>query len=201
MKIPDASVGLCIGRQGIVIKEMQARTRSWVQIPSQPTPGQTHRLATVSGTPEACEQVRLLIDRIVAEQSSAFLMPSGNQFGVHMGAHGPTGVHVQEQQQQQPQSAEWAAYYAAQGMQQQQIQQEQHEQYQQGQAQTNTSDASQESYYEQFFRYAYYYGEEAARSYYGAWSPPVGTPNPYGVNPAGIQSAPVSSASSHSVPS
>lgn len=38
-------------------------------------------------------------------------------------------------------------------------------------------------HYEPFFRYAYYYGEEAARAYYGAWSPPVGTPNPYGVNP------------------
>mgnify|MGYP006313606511 CR=1 FL=1 len=36
----------------------------------------------------------------------------------------------------------------------------------------------------------YYYGEEAARAYYGAWAPPPGTPNPYGVNPNGISSAP-----------
>lgn len=32
-------------------------------------------------------------------------------------------------------------------------------------------------------RYSYHYGEAAARAAYGAWSPPEGTPNPYGVNP------------------
>lgn len=43
---------------------------------------------------------------------------------------------------------------------------------------------SRDAYYEQFFRYAYYYGEESARRYYGAyWSPPEGTKNPYGENP------------------
>ena len=46
--------------------------------------------------------------------------------------------------------------------------------------------AATNEYTEPFFRYAYYYGEEAARQYYGAWSPPVGTPNPYGINPNGI---------------
>mmetsp|Transcript_1592 Transcript_1592/g.3362 ORF Transcript_1592/g.3362 Transcript_1592/m.3362 type:complete len:269 (-) Transcript_1592:440-1246(-) len=36
------------------------------------------------------------------------------------------------------------------------------------------------AYYGDFWKYASYYGEEAARQYYGAWSPPVGTPNPNG---------------------
>merc|ERR1712025_1127974 len=40
-----------------------------------------------------------------------------------------------------------------------------------------------DAYYDAFFRYRYHYGEDAARKYYGAWSPPQGTPNPYGVNP------------------
>merc|ERR1712025_636397 len=40
-----------------------------------------------------------------------------------------------------------------------------------------------DAYYDAFFRYMYHYGEDAARKYYGAWSPPQGTPNPYGVNP------------------
>jgi len=49
-------------------------------------------------------------------------------------------------------------------------------------AATSAIPASQDptAYYDQFFRYALYYGEEAARKTYGAWAPPVGTPNPYG---------------------
>ena len=53
----------------------------------------------------------------------------------------------------------------------------------------------QDAYYEQFFRYTYYYGEAAARQYYGQhWSPPIGTVNPYGANPNGVQKAPNSAA-------
>ena len=44
-------------------------------------------------------------------------------------------------------------------------------------------------FYDDFFRYSYHYGEDAARQYYGAWSPPVGSVNPYGTNPAGTSSA------------
>jgi hypothetical protein len=70
----------------------------------------------------------------------------------------------------------WAAYYAAQAA----VAQKQ----QQQQQQVSAADAGgADAYYEQFFRYAYYYGEEAARQYYGSWSPPEGTPNPYGINP------------------
>jgi hypothetical protein len=54
---------------------------------------------------------------------------------------------------------------------------------QQAAAQPAAAVATSTDHYEPFFRYAYYYGEEASRAYYGAWSPPVGTPNPYGVNP------------------
>ncbi len=37
------------------------------------------------------------------------------------------------------------------------------------------------SYYPDFWNYASMYGEEAARQYYGSWSPPVGTPPPPGI--------------------
>eukprot|EP00522_Entomoneis_paludosa_P000918 CAMPEP_0172471808 /NCGR_PEP_ID=MMETSP1065-20121228/68010_1 /TAXON_ID=265537 /ORGANISM="Amphiprora paludosa, Strain CCMP125" /LENGTH=805 /DNA_ID=CAMNT_0013229923 /DNA_START=68 /DNA_END=2482 /DNA_ORIENTATION=+ len=53
---------------------------------------------------------------------------------------------------------------------------------------------ARDAYYEQFFRYAYYYGEPAARAHYGAWAPPEGTKNPYGVNPNGVQAAPAAAA-------
>ena len=34
------------------------------------------------------------------------------------------------------------------------------------------------AYYKVFWDYAAYYGEPAARAFYGLWSPPEGTPNP-----------------------
>ena len=50
------------------------------------------------------------------------------------------------------------------------------------------------TYYVQFFWYAHYYGDAAARQYYGPyWSPPVGTWNPYGVNPRDIGVQPATS--------
>lgn len=36
------------------------------------------------------------------------------------------------------------------------------------------------AYYDDYWKYASYYGEAAARIYYGAWSPPEGTPPPPG---------------------
>jgi far upstream element-binding protein len=37
------------------------------------------------------------------------------------------------------------------------------------------------AYYNDFWQYTLYYGEPAARLYYGAWSPPEGTPAPQGL--------------------
>jgi far upstream element-binding protein len=161
MMIPDKDVGLCIGRQGCVIKEMQNKTGTRIQIPSQPTMGQPHRVATISGTHEGCEHARSLIERIITEQTSACVM-SGTPYNQH------DQYQVSAQQSNDP---AWQAYYAAQALAQQQ------------QQQPSGGGHAADAYYEQFFRYAYYYGEDAARQYYGSWSPPVGTPNPYGVNP------------------
>lgn len=203
VQIPDKDVGMCIGKSGCVIREMQQRTQTRIQIPSQPTPGQMFRIATVSGPAEGCQKVQEIISRIIMEQSSQFVM-NGQAFGEYGGQNQSYGMYGHQQPQQQQQqhygapavsgggedySAQWAAYYAAQAG---------------GQAAAPTpapaaaapaatqgDQPAADSYYDAFFRYAYHYGEDSARQYYGAWSPPAGTSNPYGVNPnAGSTPAP-----------
>ena len=162
---------------------MQNKSGTRIQIPGQPT-GEPFRIATVSGTPEACEMVKQMIDRIVLEQSSSSVMtgaaggPGGYQQQQQYG-----GGYQQQQQAggQQDYSAEWAAYYAAQQQAQQQAAVAAPAPNPVAAAPAPGPDAN--AYHEEFFRYAYYYGEPAARQYYGTWSPPEGTPNPYGVNP------------------
>jgi far upstream element-binding protein len=90
------------------------------------------------------------------------------------------GGQMQTTAQKTDYSAEWAAYYAAQAAAGQGG----------GTATTVAAPAAapvaaaaqeqpaHDAYYEVFWQYAAYYGEEAARTHYGAWSPPVGTPNP-----------------------
>ena len=160
---------------------MQNKTNTRIQIPSHPIPGETQRTATVTGPKEGCDEVKLMIQAIVAAQSSAPVMN-----GTYNQPQQAGGYYGQPAPQDQY-SAEWAAYHAAQAAVQQQQQQ-------QSVAATAPAPAAAattpDTYYEQFFRYAYYYGEEAARNHYGAWSPPVGTPNPYGVNPNGVTPAP-----------
>lgn len=160
---------------------MQNKSGTRIQIPSYPTPGQPHRVATVSGPKEGCEKVQAMIDQIISQQSSAAIMSVNG--GQYLGQQ----YYGQAGGQDGQYSAEWQAYYAAQAVAKQQ-------QPQQAPAPAPAAVApapGADAYYEQFFRYAYYYGEDAARQHYGAWSPPVGTPNPYGVNPNGITAAPV----------
>lgn len=232
-----ADVGMCIGRAGCVIREMQNQSGTKIQIPSFSTPGMLTRIATVTGPPEGCERVKQMIERIVLEQSSQSVMSgtgpqghdqygqsyggAGHQYGQGMGGYdgGGGGGYGAVQQQgygdQQAQagvqdySKEWAAYYAAQAA------------AQGGQVAVDPgvvahaapvaaqvpapapaqAQTTLDTYHEEFFRYSYYYGEEAARAYYGAWSPPHGTPNPYGVNPNGITPAPAPAPASAQVDS
>ena len=196
---------MCIGKSGCVIREMQQRTQTKIQIPSQPTPGQMFRLATVTGPPEGCQKIQEIIARISNEQSSQFVMTGEcfNQYGQQAYGHQAYGQQQYGQQQSggADYSAQWAAYYAAQGTSAG------------GQQATNTAartasagangassaKGGADQYYEDFFRYSYHYGEDAARKAYGAWSPPEGTPNPYGVNPnGGSASAPAPASTSAS---
>ena len=202
--IPDQDVGLCIGRGGCVIKQMQQASGTRIQIPGQSS-GLPTRIASVSGPKEGCEMVQKMIARIIQDQSSNAIMS-----GAPLDGNLPQQTQNQPPTQQQPPqqsenaySAEWAAYHAAQAAASSQQQPSKHQNHvQQHPASYNQQPAQQQqpsqqpqhttdtTYHEQFFRYAYYYGEPAARSHYGAWSPAPGTPNPYGVNPSGITPAP-----------
>jgi hypothetical protein len=143
-------------RLGIQAKPI-VRTSAFFHVSFQPlcfSPGPSSGIATVTGRPDACEQVRQMIERISQDQSSV-AVTSGVVSQAHASGwntyqtHG--GQHSGQQANAQPSAA---------------------------------AAATSTDHYEPFFRYAYYYGEEAARAYYGAWSPPFGTPNPYGVNPS-----------------
>ena len=198
---------MIIGRGGCVIKQMQSQTRCRIQIPPTAPPGSMYRVISVSGPAAGCEQVKQMIETIVQEQSSQSVMSGvafgngGNHYGQQQSygqqnyygqqqTYGQQGGYQQQQaygqgQQQAGQkdySAEWAAYYAAQAAAQQGGQAA-------GAASATSapapaaaaSDSAQpahDAYYDVFWQYASYYGEEAARKHYGGWSPPVGTPNP-----------------------
>mmetsp|Transcript_6616 Transcript_6616/g.10920 ORF Transcript_6616/g.10920 Transcript_6616/m.10920 type:complete len:416 (-) Transcript_6616:135-1382(-) len=247
VEIPDKDVGMCIGRSGCVIREMQNQSGTKIQIPSFSTPGAQVRIATVVGPSDGCNKVKQMIERIVLEQSSQSVMSGvdqqgggggGQQYGGGGGYHqqqqggyggGGGGGYGQQQQQQggyggggggyghqqqaygqqqqqqqaaggqQDYSKEWAAYYAAQAAQGGGAAAQPQAAaaaapaaaaVSNGAAPAATNGTTDTTYHEQFHRYAYYYGDDAARKHYGAWSPPPGTANPYGVNPNGITAAP-----------
>ena len=210
---PDKDVGMIIGRGGCVIKQMQSSTRCRIQIPPTAAPGSMYRVIAVIGNAAGCQQVKQMIETIIAEQSSQSVMSGvgfgatgGNPYGQQQ-AYGQQNYYGQQQTAAYGQhaaatgqvdySAQWAAYYAqlnaAQG----------------GAAAataaptpaaaTTTAPApagetpAYDAYYEVFWQYASYYGEEAARKHYGAWSPPEGTPNPNVANGA-ASAAPVAAA-------
>jgi hypothetical protein len=96
-----------------------------------------------------------------------------------------------QQQQQQPQkdyTAEWAAYYAAQAAAAAVGATTTAQTATTGDSSASTTAASvptdPTAYYNDFWKYAEYYGEDAARLYYGAWSPPVGSINPNSSTPS-----------------
>mmetsp|Transcript_58968 Transcript_58968/g.68918 ORF Transcript_58968/g.68918 Transcript_58968/m.68918 type:complete len:303 (+) Transcript_58968:1612-2520(+) len=108
---------MIIGRSGCVIREMQTKTRTRIQIPSQPTPGHLNRIATVSGNAQGCEQVKQMIERMVMEQSSQSVMTGANftnnfSYNQGAGAGGQQGAMMQ-QQGQYGQQAQQSSYYGA----------------------------------------------------------------------------------------
>jgi hypothetical protein len=57
------------------------------------------------------------------------------------------------------------------------------------QQQQSTENIDPTSYYPDFWNYASYYGEAAARAYYTVWSPPEGTPPPPGITLPAVAAA------------
>ena len=193
---------MIIGRGGCVIKQMQTSTRCRIQIPPTAPPGSMYRVISVIGNAASCQQVKQMIETIVAEQSSQSVMSgvgfaTSNPYGQQQ-AYGQQNYYGQQPTDaygQQDYSAQWAAYYAAQAA------------AQGGDATATATPAATatapapagetpayDAYYEVFWQYASYYGEEAARKHYGAWSPPEGTPNPNLANGAAATAAPTPAA-------
>lgn len=133
---------MIIGRGGCVIKQMQNTTRCRIQIPPTAPPGSQYRIISVVGSRAGTEQVKQMIETIIAEQSSQSVM-SGVPFGNNQQGYGQQGHYGHQQQGaygqqaygqgaygqqaygqqaygqtaatgQKDYSAEWAAYYAAQ---------------------------------------------------------------------------------------
>ena len=89
---------MIIGRGGCVIKQMQNTTRCRIQIPPTAAPGSQYRIISVVGSRAGTEQVKQMIETIIAEQSSQSVM-SGVPFGNNQQGYGQQGHYGQAQQQ------------------------------------------------------------------------------------------------------
>lgn len=202
--IPDEHVGRLIGKQGVTIKNINDRCRVRCILPQQPDPGSYPpvRTITVQGEPQCQAMAKYEIETIIYNQQMQLgqtptvfpqLPPQAYAGSVGMygaaaggvygaaagGVYGAAAGDVYGYQQQQQQYATAGAAQA--------------------QAQTQAAPAKDHNdptaYYTEFWQYATYYGEAAARAYYKAWSPPEGTPPPAGiVLPAGSAATTVTDA-------
>jgi len=123
---------MIIGRQGCVIREMQSKTGTRIQIPSQPTPGMPNRVATISGPADGCQIVKSHIERMISEQSSQSVM-SGTAGGAVYGQQ-----YGQQQYGQQYGQQQYGQQYQQQG--------QQYAQYGQQTQQTQASTTGQQDY-------------------------------------------------------
>ena len=183
--IPDEHVGRLIGKQGVTIKNIQDRCRVRCILPQQADPGSfpPTRTITVQGDPSGQAMAKYEIESIIYNQqiqlgqtptvypqAPAGMAPAAAPYGGGMGMYGGAagGMYSGYPQQQQQYAQQYAAAAAA-----------------QAQVQTQAAPAKDHNdptaYYTEFWQYATYYGEAAARAYYKAWSPPEGTPPPAGV--------------------
>lgn len=208
--VPDEKVGVIIGRGGATVKEIQNRFHVRIQIPQMPDIGSNPPVRTVSimGTPEAQAAAKYEIEMIASgnasynrDQDKYGGNYGGNAAGSSWDAQNYSYYGAAAAAAANPYAAysynDMAAYYA------------QYAAAAAAAAGTTTTAAAATSgstdsskagttattttaevptdpttYYKDFWQYAAYYGEAAARMYYGAWSPPEGTPPPEGITVA-----------------
>jgi len=204
ISVPDDKVGVIIGKGGCTIKDIQTRTRTRVQVPPSADLGSIPPVRTVciQGTVEGQHAARYEIEMVL--QNHAMGLPTGQNavYGAGGGGYGQGGGGQYQQwgaQQQQQQQQQQAGYYGAGGYMQQQQSAYGAQAYASGYAGYSADPAAAASamagaaadpsavptdptaYYNDFWLYASYYGEAAARLYYNQWSPPEGTPPPPGI--------------------
>ncbi|KNB42875.1 hypothetical protein JH06_3357 [Blastocystis sp. subtype 4] len=67
MTVPDDKVGLVIGKGGVIIKDIQLRTKAFIQIPGKPVEGSNPpvRLINIAGTEEQMKAAKEEIQRMI----------------------------------------------------------------------------------------------------------------------------------------
>ena len=171
--VPEARVGAVIGRGGAKKKDIEARTQTRLQIPSVADPGSDPPIRTISitGSHEGQHAARYEIEMVLQNEAARL---GGQAYGGYAGGGGSNMYGAQSwAAQAAPVASAYGQYGAA--------------AYGQAvpgygaQAAMPAAATDHTAYYQEFWRYASYYGEAAARMYYTSWSPPVGTPPPPGI--------------------
>lgn len=189
--VPDEKVGIIIGKGGATVKDIQNRLHVRVQIPQAPDFGSNPPVRTISilGLPDAQAQAKYEIEMIVTGQrqgagADVGVYGAGYGAGGNWGSYGAAPYYDPYAAAAAAAYNPYGAYYGAASA---------------GYAApsptaaaggatgaTSSTEAPSDptAYYNDFWQYAAYYGEAAARVYYGAWSPPEGTQPPEGVTVA-----------------
>lgn len=219
--VPEACVGLVIGKGGETIHRLQSATGARIQIPNQAEPGTVPpvRAVQISGTPDAQQRAQIEISQLVAQHEakhgSSTMLPSTppidpfSQPG-YMGD--PYAFQWQQQQQEaqpgvvpfaDPNAAAAAGAYwgystqpvvdpsqppppgaevtASADVSTDQMSKRQ---------KVDTEQLAPDAYYQDFWNYAGWYGEEMARQVYGAYAPPPGSLPPNGATSSAADEAP-----------
>lgn len=171
--VPDDKVGIIIGKGGATVKDIQNRLNVKIQIPQSPDVGSNPPVRTISivGPAEFQPVAKYEIEMIVAgtpvQSVSAASSASAWSAAAPVASAWPQQAYAQYYSD--------PAYAAA-----------AYQQYGYYGTSTGVStgavpEQDRTAYYNDFWQYAQYYGESAARAYYQAWSPPEGTPPPEGI--------------------
>jgi len=181
LAVPDDKIGIVIGKGGATIKEIQNRLQCKVQIPQVADIGSNPPVRTISiiGSAEGQAQAKYEIEMIVAGTPVHGSKGQANNYGYD-------ATSLWNQYGNNYYGDTYSAAYAAYGS-----YYENSGQYAQADANKDGAAAATDAvtavptdptaYYNDFWKYAAYYGEAAARLYFDAWSPPVGTPPPEGI--------------------
>lgn len=165
--VPDDKVGVIIGKGGSTVKDIMSRTNIKIIIPQVADPGSNPAVRTLSliGNNEGQQLARFEIEMIL--QGSA----AGQTTQAAQAAAAATNAALQASQyQQQQQNMMYGGYYN-----------NNYNYYNNEAAMNSNNNIDPTSYYNDFWTYASYAGEAAARAYYTTWSPPVGTLPPNGI--------------------
>lgn len=187
--VPDERVGIIIGKGGATVKDIQNRLHVRVQIPQAPDFGSNPPVRTISilGLPDAQAQAKYEIEMIVTGQRQGAGADAG-VYGAGYGASNSWGAYGAAPYYDPYAAAAaynpYGAYYGAAKAGYATSSPTANSGATAGATSSTEVPSDPTAYYNDFWQYAAYYGEAAARVYYGAWSPPEGTQPPEGVTVA-----------------